>query len=635
MIRIEKLSKRFEHKVILDEQSFQFPIGKKIAIVGDNGAGKTSLLNILCGLDSSDEGEVLKPGQCLMGYLPQEPNQNPRSSIIEECETADVKILRLHEKMNEALKVLENQCDDKTLDAFEKAETQYRLEGGYELRSRTEKILLGLGFDKKQLMNSPRSLSGGWRMRVELAKLFLINPDVLILDEPTNHLDLPSLAWVEKYLQSFTGTLIFVSHDRHLLNRLADFTVHIAYGRLTPYAGNYDFFIRKQAENAELAEKTLKNLRDKRDSLQEFVDKYGAKATKAAQAQSKRKMIDRLETEMEDIPVARAQEAIHFHLPPPAPNDRVVLNIENGVIGYEHALCKNINLLVEKGQKIAIIGANGIGKSTLLKTIVGIRDDLGGNFSTSNRTLKAYFSQDQLEYLTPDATVLENLLMASPIGEPQARSILGGFLFKGPDVFKPISVLSGGEKSRVGLACVLVKKSNLILLDEPTNHLDMNSIACLTKALEEYTGTIIFVSHDRDFIDAICTHVFVMTKDGQAMLFEGKIDDYQRMAHGAGFPNVFEVEDESKLSGSEKKLKESSSSFADEKLKEKERNQVRKRLKKLEEEMSKLQGAIQNCDKELLEVASDHLRCYALAKQKTEFESELQILEDEWLKLQH
>jgi len=628
MIRIENLSKRFENKTILDNQTYQFPIGKKIAVVGNNGEGKTTLLNILCGLDTMDGGEVYKPNNCLMGYLPQEPNQNPKPSIIEECESANEKILQLHQKMNEALKLLEHHTDDKTLDAFEKAETQYRLEGGYELRSKAEKILLGLGFDKKQMGQSPRSLSGGWRMRVELAKLFLIDPDVLILDEPTNHLDLPSLAWVERYLQNFVGTLIFVSHDRHLLNRLANWTLHISWGRLIAYAGNYDFFVRKEAESYELAEKTMKNLEGKRDSLQTFVDRFGAKSSKATQAQSKMKMIEKLEEEMEAVPVAKSQPVIHFNLPEPAPVDRVVLQVSKGAIGYTEPLCTNIDMLVEKGQKVAIIGANGIGKSTLLKTIVGLRSSLGGTFSLSPRTIKAYFSQDQLEHLNANATVLENLLAASPIGEPQARSILGGFLFRGADVFKPVSVLSGGEKSRVGLACILGKKANLILLDEPTNHLDMNSIACLTKALKDYNGTVVFVSHDRDFIDAICTHVFVMTKDGRAMLFEGNIDDYQRLAAGSGFPDVFQVEDEGR-GGAQKKKEASPTQTRD---REKELNKLRKQVQKLEEQMGKLAKDIEACDAKLLEAASDHQRCYELASQKLDLERELQSLEDQWLK---
>ncbi len=628
MLRIEKLSKRFADKTILNEQSYQFPIGKKIAVVGDNGAGKTTLLNILCGLDTSDGGEVLKPGDCLMAYLPQEPNPNPKATIIEECETANEKIRRLQEKMNKALADLEHHSDDKTLAAFENAETQFRLHGGYELRSKAEKILLGLGFDKAQMTDSPKSLSGGWRMRVELAKLFLVDPHVLILDEPTNHLDLPSLVWVERYLQSFTGTLIFVSHDRSLLNRLANWTLHIAYGHITPYAGNYDFFLKKQAENAELAEKTLKNLRDKRDSMQDFVDRFGAKATKAAQAQSRRKMIEKLEEEMNAIPVAKAQAAIHFTLPEPANVDRMVLSIDKGEIGYHKVLCRNIQLNVEKGQKIAIIGANGIGKSTLLKTIMGLCPSLGGDFKLSPRVLKAYFSQDQLDYLNANATVLENLLNASPIGEQQARSILGGFLFRGADVFKPVSVLSGGEKSRVGLACILGKKANLVMLDEPTNHLDMNSIACMTKALQDYKGTIVFVSHDREFIDAICTHVFVMTKDGRARLFEGNIEDYQRLAADSNFPDVFAIDDDSPKV-SVKKDKPASN----DKSKERSLGQMRKQLQKCEEQMSKLSKEVQNIDEALIQAAHDHQRCYELATQKLELESKMQTLEDEWLKL--
>lgn len=627
MIRIENLTKRFANKVILNEQSFQFPIGQKIAVVGDNGAGKTSLLNILCDLDQADGGLILKPSQCTLGYLPQEPNPEPKPTVLEECETADKKVMRLRERMNKALAILEHQNDAKTLEEFEQAETQFRLEGGYDLRSRAEKILLGLGFSTQQTNASPRILSGGWRMRIELAKLFLMNPDVLILDEPTNHLDLPSLVWVERYLQNFEGTLIFVSHDRSLLNRLATMTLHIAWGRLVPYAGNYDFFRRKQAESAAIAEKTLKNLEDKRDSLQVFVDRFGSKATKAAQAQSKRKMIDKIQIEIDSVPIEKDTPSIQFSLPDAPPCDRIVCRVEKGAIGYQEDLCRNIDFTLEKGQKVAIIGANGIGKSTLLKTIVGRINPRGGKFSLSQRAIKAYFSQDQLDYLHADRSALENLLEASPIGERAARSLLGSFLFRGDDVFKKVSVLSGGEKSRVGLACVLAKKANLVLLDEPTNHLDMNSIQCLTEAIKNYNGTVVFVSHDREFIDAICSHVFVMTKDGQAMLFEGNIEDYQRMAAGAGFPDVFQVENESKQVAVAKKTKSTSPN----KELERKNKQLRDKAQKIEAEIHALAQKIKGLEQELIDASSDHNKSYELAVRKQELESKIQELEDEWL----
>ncbi len=630
MIRIENLTKRFANKIILNEQSFQFPIGQKIAVVGDNGAGKTSLLNILCELDQADGGLILKPSQCTLGYLPQEPNSDPKPTVLEECESADKKVMRLQERMNTALAALEHQNDVATLEEFEQAETLFRLEGGYDLRSRAEKILLGLGFSTHQMQESPRILSGGWRMRIELAKLFLMGPDVLILDEPTNHLDLPSLVWVERYLQNFEGTLIFVSHDRSLLNRLATMTLHIAWGRLMPYAGNYDFFIRKQAENAAIAEKTLKNLQDKRDSLQLFVDRFGAKSSKATQAQSKRKMIEKIESEIENVPIEKDTPIIQFSLPDAPPCERVVCRIERGSIGYQQDLCRNIDFTLEKGQKVAIIGANGIGKSTLLKTIVGRIAPRDGKFTLAQRAVKAYFSQDQLDYLNADRTVLDNLLDASPIGERAARSLLGSFLFRGEDVFKKVSVLSGGEKSRVGLACVLAKKANLILLDEPTNHLDMNSIQCLTEAIKNYNGTVVFVSHDREFIDSICSHVFVMTKDGQAMLFEGNIEDYQNMAAGARFPDVFQVENESKQAAVARKAKTSSSPN---KEVERKNKQLRDKAQKIEAEIHELAQKIQVCEHELIEASSDHNRSYNVAVRKQELESKIQGLEDEWLEV--
>ncbi|MBI2602647.1 MAG: ABC-F family ATP-binding cassette domain-containing protein [Deltaproteobacteria bacterium] len=628
MIRIENLSKHFGSRAIIDEQTLHFPQGERIAIVGPNGAGKTTLLNILCGLDAPDGGLVKTP-PCRLGYLPQEPNTQPKATIVEECESARSDLLALKTKMSEALERMEDHHDHETLHAFEHAESAYRLAGGYELRSKAEKILVGLGFSATRFILNPRQLSGGWRMRIELAKLFLVEPDVLILDEPTNHLDLPSLLWVERFLQSYRGTLLFVSHDRSLLNRLATYTVRIASGTLKLYTGNYDAYVTQEAKEYSIAENTSKNLEKQIQDLQTFVDRFGAKATKAAQAQSKRKLIAKLEEEKALLPQRTRIQQMKFKLPDPLPCERMVCQVQNGAIGYKETLCKGIDFSLEKGQKVALIGANGIGKSTLLKTIVGVIEKKGGTISLAPRASIAYFAQDQLLILDPHASVLENLLAQSPVGENEARKILGGFLFSKDDVFKPLRVLSGGEKNRVGLACILAKKANFLLLDEPTNHLDMLSIDCLTQALVDYNGTLLFVSHDRAFINSICTHTFVMTEKGESMMFEGNVDDYERLAEIAGFPNVLQTE---KLPSSP--VSETSpSDYHDAKKQEKELRLLLKKKDKVEAELLQSQKELDLCEQEFLKVFQDHQAIRELGIKKEKLSRTIEALENEWLSL--
>ncbi len=360
-------------------------------------------------------------------------------------------------------------------------------------------------------------------MRVELAKLFVSDPDFLILDEPTNHLDLPSLVWVESFLANYKGTLLFVSHDLALLNRLPKMILHLNGGVLREYHGNYDQFLVQKSLVYEQANAQLDNLRKKREKMQDFVDRFGAKASKATQAQSRVKMIDKLKDLEDEVVVEEDASTIAIRFPPPPNCSRLVLSIKGGITGYKSVLSKNINLNVEKGFKVAIIGANGIGKSTLLKTLSGVVPDLGGEWSLGTNVVLSYFSQDQRDSIDRSLPVMENLLAATQIAEREGRAILGSLLFRGDDVKKLAKVLSGGELNRLALAICLARKSNLLVLDEPTNHLDMASVEMLASSLAEWTGTVLFVSHDRSFIDKVCTHVFVVLADGRTCLFEGNL----------------------------------------------------------------------------------------------------------------
>jgi ATP-binding cassette, subfamily F, member 3 len=647
MIRVENLKKSYGPKVILKEASFYFPQRERIALVGPNGAGKTTLLNILCGTEESDGGEIIKPGGLSIGYLPQEPNANPCETVLKECLAGGGDLQRLKAELEEAMLRMSNEYTDENHARFERLETQFRNVGGYALEARAKGILAGLGFDAQKQESSPKSLSGGWRMRLELAKIFLNNPGFLILDEPTNHLDLPSLVWVEKYLMQFEGTLLFVSHDKDLLNRLSTVTLFLHGGKLESYRGNFDSFLEQREQRLELEASQAEQLRKRRQELERFVERFGAKATKAKQAQSRMKTIARIQEMEESLSPEETQDALAFRLPLREPSGKEVWRIEGGAIGYtaDRPLSKGLNLRIFRGQKIAIIGANGIGKSTLLKTIASRIDSLGGKWEEGLKVKLAYFAQDQLDELQGHRTILENMLSSSlTLTERQARSLLGSFLFRGDDVYKPVQVLSGGEKSRVGLARVLVQEANFLLLDEPTNHLDMTSCEILAQAVCEYEGTVLFVSHDRSFINEVCTHVFAMLPDGRGALFEGNLQDYERLAFVGGFPNVLAgqvglsgVEGTDNGTGNDgKSLAEAAvGDTKDNKELRRERQKKEKALARAEEEMENLQLQIAQVHKEMESVdPSDYKKLQSFAEKEKSLRFQLTTTEDVWLGLQ-
>ncbi len=541
MIRIEELKKNYGKKIILNSVSYHFPVGERIALVGANGAGKSTLLNILCGLEELEAGKVLIPSSVRIGYLPQEPNHNPKSTVLEEAISGCLKLAKIQKELDEVLSKMETSYSEDVHKKYDRLETLWRESGGESLPSLAKSILVGLGFQTSEFEKNPKDLSGGWRMRLELTKVFLNDPDFLILDEPTNHLDLPSLIWVENYLQNFSGTLLFVSHDRDLLNKLSTITLHLTQGKLNFYKGNFDYFLNEREKRMELDTKSKERLQKRMAELERFVERFKAKASKAKQAQSRMKMLSKMRDLESEVDVETSPEEIVFHFRPPPQSGKEIINMKNLSIGYnpKKALAKNVNLKIFRGQKIAVIGANGIGKSTLLKTISGVVSPLEGEFEFGHNVMKGYFAQDQLDYFDEKKTLLENLLDISPmITERQARKTMGSFLFKGDDAFKKVGFLSGGEKSRLGLAALLLQDANFLILDEPTNHLDMSSCEMLAQALEEYEGSVFFVSHDRIFINEVCTHIFAMTPDGRSALFQGNLEDFSHLAEISGFPNI-------------------------------------------------------------------------------------------------
>lgn len=522
MIIIENLSKRFGEKVVLDNFSYQFPKQASIALVGANGVGKSTFLNMITGQEECDGGRVIVPNDCVLAYLPQAPCPTPKATILAECISGNHGIELLQAQLEQAIGKMQEAYSDAVFEQYEKTELAFSEAGGYALEANAKGILAGLGFENEKFEASPLTLSGGWRMRLELAKLLINDPNFLLLDEPTNHLDLPSLMWLEQYLRSFRGTLLFVSHDRDFLNNLSDRTLHMVKGHIRAYNGDFDAFLQQKEERAKQAKREQTTLQRKQQHMQSFVDRFRYKATKAKQAQSRIKMIARLKQLESALDIEEATPTTVFKLTVARPSSKTVLTLRGCAIGYGSTILnKGLDLHIARGQKIAVIGANGIGKTTLLRSIVGELPWLGGESRWGSNIDLGYYAQDQLEMLDPEADVLTNVRRLAPgISPQQARAALGRLLIAQAEASNLVKVLSGGEKSKVALAALLARRPNFLVLDEPTNHLDLASVETLASALQEYEGAVLVVSHNRAFINQFATHLFCMDRTKRAELID-------------------------------------------------------------------------------------------------------------------
>ncbi|MEI8295941.1 MAG: ABC-F family ATP-binding cassette domain-containing protein, partial [Alphaproteobacteria bacterium] len=420
--------------------------------------------------------------------------------------------------MTEILQRMEVNYCEKDYHEYEVHLSAFENSGGYQLEGLAEKILLGLGFKQEQLDSHPSVLSGGWRMRLELAKVLVAKQDFLILDEPTNHLDLPSIEWLEVYLQGYQGTLLFVSHDRSFLNRLATITLYLNQGAMKPFAGNFDDFLEQRQQTQKTQDAALKKTAKQKAHMQSFVDRFRAQPTKAGQVGSRMKMIARLQNVMDGMPCEVNPPKIHFPKLQFPQSGKDVLALKSLSVGYTKPLIRNLTASVQRGQRLAVVGANGIGKSTLLKTIGGVIAPISGEIVHGANVKIGFYTQEAADQMDKKQSVYNTLLHANTsLSEQMCRAILGAMLFKGNDLAKLVGVLSGGERSRLALACLLAQLPNFLLLDEPTNHLDMVSLEVLADMLCQYTGTVIFVSHDRYLIEQVATSV-IEVGDGPAKM---------------------------------------------------------------------------------------------------------------------
>jgi ATP-binding cassette subfamily F protein 3 len=509
---LTNITKRFGERVVLGAISYHFPEGERIALIGANGAGKSTLLNIICGLEQADDGNIIRPKDCVLGYLPQEPNPTPKPTIWDECLDGASRLQALIQQRQSVAEQMATSADPAILETYQNIEDVFQALGGYELDGLAHKILTGLGFAEAQWQEDPQRLSGGWRMRLELARVLVNQPDFLILDEPTNHLDLPSLQWLESYLLTYRGTIVFVSHDHDLLNRLATITLYLNHGKVISYKGNLNQFMDYKELVESQNKSQLKHLEQRSAEIERFIERFRAKPTKARQVASRVKMLARLRDIEGSIPQERPLAEVVMRFDPGTPSGKVVVKSTDADIGYDKPLLRKLNLRINRGDRIAIVGANGRGKTTFLKATVGQLPILAGELTLGNNVRVGYFSQDLSDILHPKRTLLAQVMHIAPqLSEREARSLLGAFLFTQDDGLKHVGVLSGGERSRLGFCCLIANKPNFLVLDEPTNHLDMTSAAVLADALAEYEGTVIFVSHNRQFIRQVATVVWELT----------------------------------------------------------------------------------------------------------------------------
>jgi ATP-binding cassette subfamily F protein 3 len=536
MIHLSGITKQYGNKFLYRNGSFQINDGEKIGLVGPNGAGKTTIFRIITGEEGFDQGSVSKPDKVIIGYFSQNIEDMQGRTALEEVKAAHAELPRLQTEMKKLEKRLEdsateNVSDDEMaqiLDRYGHVQGEFERLGGYDIESRAAEILTGLGIGPEDYHRPTESFSGGWKMRIALAKILALNPQVLLMDEPTNHLDVESIVWLEEWLMNYKGALIMTSHDRDFMNRLVTKIVEISNQQITTYSGNYDFYEREKKIRMEQLMAAAKRQDDMLAKEEEFIARFAARASHAAQVQSRVKKLDKIDRI--EIPVE--ERDIKFEWPePPRGGDEVVkfeglTKIWPQSTGKEKLVFQNATALVKRMDRVAVVGVNGAGKSTLLKMIAGDAGPTSGKLQLGAAIQMGYFSQNSMDVLNPQNTVLDEVHSAIPTaGLGTIRTLLGAFKFSGEDSEKKISILSGGEKSRVVLAKILARPVNLLVLDEPTNHLDIKSRETLLEAIKNFQGTVMIVSHDRYFLREITTRVFELDRS-QLLTFDGTYEEY-------------------------------------------------------------------------------------------------------------
>jgi ATP-binding cassette subfamily F protein 3 len=604
MLQLTGAGKRFGPRTLFTDANWLITPEERTGLVGGNGTGKSTLLKVLAGLEQLDYGTVQRTKGMTLGYLPQDGLALSGRTIFEEC----LSVFHATQEMERELQTLSGQLSELPHDGeeyavaarrFSQIDELLRHHDGYALDAQVGAVLGGLGFSKEDWPRRTEEFSGGWQMRIALAKLLLQKPSLLLLDEPTNHLDLETRNWLEDYLRGYPQGLVLISHDRYFLDVTVNKTVEIWNKHVHFYSGNYAKYLQQKGERRTQLEAAYRNQRLQIEHLEAFINRFRAQATKAKQVQSRIKELEKIER----IEIPEEESTIHFSFPQPPLSGRTVMEATGLYKSYgEKSVLRDVNLTIERGDRIALVGANGAGKSTLIRLLAGLDEPTAGVVKSGHNVLADYFAQDQYKVLDPDAKMLDDITESAPkIPQVELRGLLGCFLFSGDDAFKRLGVLSGGERNRYALARLLVSPANFLLLDEPTNHLDLRAKEVLLEAIASFTGTVVFVSHDRYFIDKLATKVFEV-EGGHVHIYPGNYEDYlwrkqnaaaaeaapeQMEKHSAGRAEAAEAPDQTDGTARAKRLNPI-------KLK-----QVRERYEFVESEVPRLEAAIAHTEQEL------------------------------------
>jgi ATP-binding cassette, subfamily F, member 3 len=639
LLQVNQLSKYFAADLILSNIKFEIQTNDRVALVGRNGAGKSTLLKIIAGYESHDGGEIIRPKGTTIGYLAQNTGLESEKSIWDEMlavfdhlHTMEKDLRRLEEKMSDP-GILSNQTEyERVLKEYDLLQVQFKEKGGYQYEADIRSVLHGLNFHSFDYSTKISTLSGGQKTRLALAKLLLTRPDILILDEPTNHLDIDTLSWLEQYLQGYNGAILIVSHDRYFLDKVVNQVYEISRHQLTKFPGNYSSYLEQKAANYERDLKLYEKQQDEISKLQDFIQRNLARASTTKRAQSRRKQLEKIDRM--DRPKGDEKSAsFSFQIERQSGND--VLKVNTLAVGYQNeVVSENISFNLSRGDSTALVGPNGVGKSTLLKTIVEKLPSITGNIQYGSNVSIGYYDQEQAE-LSSNKKVLNELWDEYPLkSEKEIRTVLGNFLFSGDDVLKIVSTLSGGEKARLALAKLMMQNSNFLILDEPTNHLDLDSKEVLENALIDYPGTILFVSHDRYFINRIATKVLELDRAGSTE-YLGDYDYY-----------VEKKLEQEELKALAEQAAKASGSFVDNSKQDKTSYQQDKEAKKIERQrkrrMEEVEAKIEQLELEVAEyeellcdpeVFQDHEKAGDINSKIEAAKEELDELMEEWTEL--
>jgi ATP-binding cassette, subfamily F, member 3 len=590
MIQLTGAGKRYGPKILFENADWLVTPNERAGIVGANGTGKSSLLKTLAGIEGLDSGGISTQKGVTIGYLPQEGLSLSGRSVFAECMTVFAGLRALEdeqEQLTRRMAELDPQSHEyaQVADRFHRAETEFRARDGYAVEAQVGMVLSGLGFPQRDWKRRTEEFSGGWQMRIALAKLLLEKPNLLLLDEPTNHLDLEARNWLEDYLGSYPYAIVLVSHDRYFLDVTVRKIVELWNKGLHFYTGGYTRYEQQNAERRAQLHAAYENQQDRIRQLEAFINRFRYQATKAKQVQSRIKELARIER----IEIPPEEKTIHFRFPQPKPSGRIVAEFKGVAKSFgDHLVFAGVDFIIERGDRVALVGVNGAGKSTLIKIIAGAEPVSAGEYTLGYNAQPDYFAQDQYKELDPNAKMIEDLSTVAPrAGNTELRTILGSFLFSEDDVFKPIGVLSGGERNRYALARMLMAPSNLLLLDEPTNHLDMRAKDVLLTALQEYSGTVVFVSHDRYFIDKLATRVFEV-EDAMVRVFPGNYEDYLWRKQG----QAAAIEEEDRTAAVPAVVDSQSDPRAEKRLNPIKLRHMKERQDSIEEDVTRLEAEI-------------------------------------------